>query len=57
MNAAVAQWIRALAEKAEVWVFESQPRQTSVVNTSSDRSTEKRSAIAVSVKGPRRLPL
>ena len=27
-TAAVAQWVRALAPQAQVWVFESQPRQT-----------------------------
>ena len=28
---AVAQWVRMLAPQAEVWVFESQPRQNIVV--------------------------
>ena len=27
LAAAVAQWVRAYAPRAEVWVFESQPRQ------------------------------
>ena len=49
--AAVAQWIRALAPQAEGWVFESRPRQTYVVKTGSDSSTDKRSANAT---GPRR---
>ena len=52
--AAVAQWVRALASQAECLVFESQQRQTQVVKTGSDNSTAKRSAIGVSVKGPRR---
>ena len=37
VTAAVAQWVRALAPEAEGWVFESQPRQTQVVKTGSDR--------------------
>ena len=53
-TAAVAQRARAVASKAEGWVFESQPRQTLVVKTGSDCSTAKRSAIGVSVTGPRR---
>ena len=52
--AAVAQWDRALAPQAEGWVFESQPLQTQVVKTGSDRSTVKRSALGVSVTCPRR---
>ena len=44
-SAAVAQWIRAFAPKAEVWVFESQPRQTQLAKTGSDSSTAKRSAL------------
>ena len=36
------------------WVLEFQPRQTQVIKTCSDSSTAKRSAIAVSVTGPRR---
>ena len=47
------QWVRALASQAEGWVFESQPRQTYVVKTGCDSSTAKRSAIGVSVTGPR----
>ena len=38
----------------KVRVFESQPRQTLVVKTGTDSSTAKRSAISVSVTGPRR---
>ena len=34
---------------AEVWVFESQPRQNQVVKTGIDSSTAKRSAIRMSV--------
>ena len=49
LQAAVEQWVRALVPQAEGRVFESQPRQTYVVNTGSDRSTTKRSAIDVSV--------
>ena len=43
-TAAVAQWARAFACQAEGWVFESQPRQTHVVKTSSDIPMAKRSA-------------
>ena len=50
----MAQWVRAFAPQAEGWVFESQPRQSYVVKTGSDSSTAKRSAIGVSVTGPRR---
>ena len=50
----MAQWIRALTLQAEGWVFESQTRQTYVVKTGSDSSTAKRSAIGVSITGPRR---
>ena len=53
-TAAVAQWVRVLALLSEGCVFESQPRQTLVVKTGSDSSTAKRSAIGVSVTGPRR---
>ena len=53
MTAAVAQWVRALAPQAKGWVLESK-RQTLVVKTGSDSSTAKRSAIGVSVTGPRR---
>ena len=53
-TAAVAHWVRALASQAEGWVFESQPRQTQVAKIGSDRSTAKRSAIGVSITGPRR---
>ena len=52
-----AQWVRTFTPQAEGWVFESQPRQTQVVKTGSDSSTAKRSALGVSVTGPRRLPL
>ena len=52
-TAAVAQWVRAFALHAEGWVFKSQPRQTKVVKTRSDRSTAKRSTIDASVKCPR----
>ena len=54
VTAAVAQWVRALAPKADGWVFESQPGQPSVVKTGNDSSTAKPSAIGVSVMGPRR---
>ena len=40
--------------QAEGWVFESQPRQTPVIKTSSDSSTAKRSSVGMSVTGPRR---
>ena len=56
-TAAVSQWVRTFAPQAEGWVFESKPRQTYVVKTGSDSSTSKRSAIDVSVMGPRRWPL
>ena len=54
---AVVQWVRAFVPQAEWWVFHYHPRQTLVVKTGSDRSTAKRSAIGVSVTGPRRWPL
>ena len=54
VTAAAAQWARAFTSKADVWVLESQPRQTYVEKTGSDSSTVKRSAIGVSVTGPRR---
>ena len=54
VTAAVAQWVRVFAPQAEGWVFESQQRQTQVVKTGSDSSTAKRSAIGMSVTGPRR---
>ena len=50
----MSQWVRAFAPQAEGWVFESQSRQTQVVKTVSDISTAKRSALGVSVTGPRR---
>ena len=53
-TAAVAQLVRAFASQAEGWVFESQTRQTLVIKTGSDSSIAKRSAICVSVTGPRR---
>ena len=53
-TAAVAQWARAFASHADGWVFESQPRQTQVVKTGRESSTAKRSAVGVSVTGPRR---
>ena len=43
--AAVAQLVRAFDPQAEVWVFESQQRQTYVVKTGSVSSTAKSSAI------------
>ena len=46
--------VRAFAPQAVGWVFESQPRQTLVVGTGSDSSIAKRSAIGVSLTGPRR---
>ena len=52
--AAVVQWVRAFDQQLEDWVFESQLRQTKVVETSSDSSTVKRSALGMSVTGPRR---
>ena len=45
---------RVLPRQGEGRVFESQPRQTLVVKTSSDSSIAKRSAIGVSVKGSQR---
>ena len=51
-TAAVEQWVRTFASQSEGRVFESQSRQTQVVGT--DSSTAKRSAIGVSVTGPRR---
>ena len=56
-TAAMAQWVRALTPHTEGWVFESQPRQTLVVKTGIDSSTDKRSAVGVSVTGPCRWPL
>ena len=56
-TALVASWVRALASHVEVLVFESQPRCTLVVKTGCDSSTAVRSAIGVSVTGPRRWPL
>ena len=50
----VAQWVKAFAQEAEGLVFEFQPRQTQVVKRGSDNSTAKRSALSVSVTGPRR---
>ena len=50
----MAQWVSAFAPQAEGLVFESQPRQTQVVKTGSDSSIVKRSALGVSVTGPRR---
>ena len=47
-------WLE-LAPQAQGWLFESQLRQTyKVVKTGSDSSTDKRSAVGVSVKGPQR---
>ena len=54
LTAAEAHCVRALALQADGWVFESKPRQTLFVKTSNDSSTAKRSAIGVSVTGPRR---
>ena len=54
ITAAVAQWVGALTLQAEDWMFESQPRQTSVVKTGNDSSNTKRSAKDASVTGPRR---
>ena len=44
LAAAVPQWVKAFARQAEGWVFE----------TGSDSSNAKRSALGVSVTGPRR---
>ena len=52
--AAVVQSVRAFISHAEGWLFKSRPRKTQVVKTGSDSSTVKRSAISVSVTGPRR---
>ena len=49
----IMKWVRAFAPQAEGWVIESQQRQTQVVKTGSDSSTAKRSALDVSVMGPR----
>ena len=54
--AAVVQWIRGFVPQAENLVFESQSQRISVVKTCSDSSIVKRSAIGVSVTGPRRWP-
>ena len=54
LTAAVVQGVRALALQEEGWMFESQSQQTLVVNTGSDLSTSKCSAIDVNVTGPRR---
>ena len=54
------QWRSGLERWPRKWkvgVFESQPRQTSVVKTGSDSSTSKRSALGASVTGPMRWPL
>ena len=51
VGAAVAQWVRTFAQQAGGWLFESQLRQTYVVQTVSDRFTAKRSALGVSVTG------
>ena len=56
-TAAMAQWVRAFTSHAEGWVFEYQSRQTYVVKTGSDSSIAKRSALGLSVTGPRRWPL
>ena len=53
LAAAVAQLVKAFAPQAEGLVFESQ-LQTYVVKTGNDSSTAKRSALGVSVSGPRR---
>ena len=52
--AALAQWVRAFVMQVKGWVFESHPRQTLDIKTYSDSSTAKRSAIRMSVTGPRR---
>ena len=39
----------AQSDRAEGWLFESQPRHTKIVKTVSDTTTPKRSAIDVSV--------
>ena len=57
ITAAMAQWVRAFVPQAEGWVFESQPRQNLVVKTGRDSFNAKRSAMGVSVTGPRRWPL
>ena len=53
----MAQTVRAFAQHAEGWVFESQPRQNQVVYTGSNSSTVKRSAIGVSVTCPQRMAI
>ena len=53
-TAAVAQSVKAFVFHAEVWLFESKPRQTLVVKTSIDSSTAKCSATGVSAAGHRR---
>ena len=57
VTAALAQWVRAEAPQAEGWVFESKLWHAQVLKTGSDSSTAKRSAIDVSVTGPRWWPL
>ena len=53
-TAALAQWVRPFAPQAEIWVFESQPRETQVVRKGTDTSTAERSTVGVNVTGPRR---
>ena len=55
--AVVAQSVIAFAPQEEGLEFDSQPRQTLVVKTGSDRCTAKHSAIGVSFTVPWRLPL
>ena len=50
----VAQWVKAFAQQAEGWEFESQSRQTQVVKRFGDSSTDKSLAIGMRVTGPRR---
>ena len=50
----MAQWVKALDLQTEGWVFEFQLRKTTVVKTGKGSPPAKRSAIGVSVMGPRR---
>ena len=52
-TAAVPQWVRAFVLQANVWMFESQLRETNLSHKNRyDSSTAIRLAIGVSVTGP-----
>ena len=52
-----ASWVRVLAQQAEGWYSNPSRDKPKSSKTGSDSSTAKRSAIGVSVTGPRRWPL